>query len=1358
MIREEPKREGQGANKRKLPVAIVSVLVVVGMAALLGVATQGVLAQEQPDQADGSSVQLDGEFGHVSGASNSLGLSGKSMTIQAWVKHDGDSQENAVIVRKGNGYRLELSGSGEERPVKFQISGSGFDSMTSNRGIPANRWTHVSATYDGNQMQIYIDGELDASKGEDSDIDSDQSLPLVIGSGPSASEKFFSGGIDDVRIWDKSLSKFELQTNPYEELDGTESDLVSYYTFDGDSTEKATDQSGQNDLDMQATSEKVSPDAFPVAPDTYAFPRSSAVTVDWDERLGVQDENKADSFRLYRSTNPDGSDRTLVTDSGSGSSSYTDTPLTNGETYYYEVTTVVGGLESDYSKAAVVRPYNESGGSSLALDGEDEYATLSDRPSKDLNLDTNEMTVEAWVKHDGESDEGATIVRNGNGWRLEIDGSGEERPVFFQISGSGFDSMRSNGGIHANEWTHVAATYDGNEMKIFLNGELDATKSEDADISAPNRPVRLGTADGADSAFFSGRIDDVRIWSTAREETQIRENYTQELTGNEAGLNGYWRFDNPGASVARGSGRLKGTFELKDGATVEEDGTFPVPARVYARGDDGSARVTWSERVSGDKLSLYRSTDEAGSDRQKVTELSPGGNGYTDSGVSNGDTYYYEITTEDAGRESDFSVPATAVASSNTPGKAFDFDTDQDSFGTLTPRPSLVLQDRTMAIEAWIRFNESSDDNPTIIRRDGGWRMVLTGTGANRPVKFQVSGSGFDSITSNQGITAGEWTHVAGTYDGSELALYINGELDSTKGEDASVSNPGQDITIGTINSKNSNFYAGQIDELRVWDTWRSPEQVNSSYDNELVGDEDGLVGYWRGCNVAGNEEARGSAVRPMTVNMTNMGCQTSGAPMEDGGSTGGTLDFGIELPTQSANVSQGGTVDITSSPRNNADQPVSGAVLELVVDQNQDGQFGSGEAVASKTVSFNAGEKRQEVLTYTDVQLSAGTYSYQARIRKNGEESTSFTNGTLNVTASGDGDNNLSEGDSAEIQIDPSRTYLHVSNDNVGPSMPIDLSEYGIEPGDQIELTRLGDFDNGGSGSAGLGMIGVFSENDTILSGDQSQRVPGALGAGGDHTTPSTYYGDETTDIPEDFLVANNTGEKVNVTVTVPEGAEYVTVAARDSLYEDNSDPDGDFAVRITVVSEGGGDGSTDRVGISAPSDISPGSSFTVDVSVEDDGGATVVEFNAPFSLNLSETDESQATVVSINDDQNLENVSFGSTSSQTRTYTVGARTNGAQSGDTFGVTSWIGSTDRSSAEASETSTIGVSESGSFDCPDGVAQPACDAFVSGGEPKGELDIIDILVDWNNTGTINGENVNELDLIDLLVAWNSARS
>jgi hypothetical protein len=91
--------------------------------------------------------------------------------------------------------------------------------------------------------------------------------------------------------------------------------------------------------------------------------------------------------------------------------------------------------------------------------------------------------------------------------------------------------------------------------------------------------------------------------------------------------------------------------------------------------------------------------------------------------------------------------------------------------------------------------------------------------------------------------------------------------------------------------------------------------------------------------------------------------------------------------------------------------------------------------------------------------------------------------------------------------------------------------------------------------------MIGVFSSTNVLLAPNFLNRVPGAIDAGMPVVTWSTLYGNMATDILQDFRIANTI-------VQVPLGANYLFVAAEDIYYSDNSNPNGNYGVRITVAS----------------------------------------------------------------------------------------------------------------------------------------------------------------------------------------------
>lgn len=164
-------------------------------------------------------------------------------------------------------------------------------------------------------------------------------------------------------------------------------------------------------------------------------------------------------------------------------------------------------------------------------------------------------------------------------------------------------------------------------------------------------------------------------------------------------------------------------------------------------------------------------------------------------------------------------------------------------------------------------------------------------------------------------------------------------------------------------------------------------------------------------------------------------------------------------------------------------------------------------------------------------------------------------------------------------ISIDPLRTFLFTNNDPCNPwcgsgsvpnSIPIALGDLGISGGEFIQLERVGAYYDGAYGygdgintlslQTSTEMIGVFSSSNVLYDPNVLNRVPGAIDAGLPVVTWNTYFGNMSTDIPQDFRIANTIAQ-------VPLGANYLFVAAEDIYYSDNSDPDGDYAVRITPV-----------------------------------------------------------------------------------------------------------------------------------------------------------------------------------------------
>jgi len=78
--------------------------------------------------------------------------------------------------------------------------------------------------------------------------------------------------------------------------------------------------------------------------------------------------------------------------------------------------------------------------------------------------------------------------------------------------------------LPANQWSHVAGTFDGTHIRIFVNGQLEGTNEVKQAYAPSPLPLRIGHAAYAleKKRKFDGRIDDVMMWKRALSEKELR--------------------------------------------------------------------------------------------------------------------------------------------------------------------------------------------------------------------------------------------------------------------------------------------------------------------------------------------------------------------------------------------------------------------------------------------------------------------------------------------------------------------------------------------------------------------------------------------------------------------------------------------------------------------------------------------------------------------------------------------------------------------------------------------------------------------------------------------------------------------
>ena len=96
----------------------------------------------------------------------------------------------------------------------------------------------------------------------------------------------------------------------------------------------------------------------------------------------------------------------------------------------------------------------------------------------------------------------------------------------------------------SSQWTNVSASYDGSQMKIFVNGIEEGSLNVSGSIDQNSTPVNVGRSrpsqDNYSSYRFSGEIDNVSMWSRSLSSQEIQEKIFLNDIVPEEGLVGFW--------------------------------------------------------------------------------------------------------------------------------------------------------------------------------------------------------------------------------------------------------------------------------------------------------------------------------------------------------------------------------------------------------------------------------------------------------------------------------------------------------------------------------------------------------------------------------------------------------------------------------------------------------------------------------------------------------------------------------------------------------------------------------------------------------------------------------------------------
>jgi hypothetical protein len=396
---------------------------------------------------------------------------------------------------------------------------------------PNNTWNHILATWDGIDAKIYINGVLRNTWTPTSLTISNWNTFHIARRGASTTSFLPNGKLDEVAIWDSGLSAGE---------------VTAIYN-------------GGNPKDLSGNS-----------------------PVSW--------------WRMGEEATYDGTTNQFTIPDQAGTNNGTSSNTMLLETLVGDTPQYYGGGISDsmdiFDRVGDAPVFTNN--FSLEFDGLDDYVELNS-PSSIQSL-TSEITISFWIK--------APRVFNTNYYTPASKGEYAAVGSQWSIRVNTANARNTSGGIFSvfpnanaitdnssvvfptpvddNQWHHMMFVNDGTDLKVYIDGQLDATGTgRGRTLYDGNRSLKLGKLTNTSSTgLLQGNLDEVAIFGTALGLSDAQTIYNGGVPNNISSLSpvSWWRFEEGSGTTAKdsGSGGNDGTHSTALGPLYDTD-RIPTP-------------------------------------------------------------------------------------------------------------------------------------------------------------------------------------------------------------------------------------------------------------------------------------------------------------------------------------------------------------------------------------------------------------------------------------------------------------------------------------------------------------------------------------------------------------------------------------------------------------------------------------------------------------------------------------------------------------------------------------------------------------------------------------------------------------
>ncbi len=483
----------------------------------------------------------------------------EDFSVEAWIYRNADGVEEVIIDNRDSAFKGWMLGVSTDDKLELAMEDANGDTSNvfSTSVIPTGQWVHVAVTADRDgDATFYVNGveggaaSIEATPGSLTSVSN-----LLIGDTDTSGSTYggWNGMISDVRIWDHVRDASDIGGDNFGHLAQPQSGLLGNWRLDDASgTGEAVDVSGNENhgaitgATSVTTSQNIHGSSIAVSEDT--------------PMVGIlrSDDTEGDSVSWSLETGPDNGRIDLLAD---GTFTYTPDGGYSGADSFTARVTDANGASRTQTFAVTVEDRTDApevlgvSGHETALQFDGQSVLSAGRGNGDALAITGDLTVEMWVNpaelklaHLLSFGTNQETLAGNTLYALEMQADGALRLFHEDASLANVTPTTSTPALTAGDWAHVAAVRDtdAGTVSFYVNGDLLETVEYAGEAAGGSASELLfGALDLEDD--FSGQMDEVRVWNSARTGHQIAENYQRKLSDAEieaaSDLAGYWDFD-----------------------------------------------------------------------------------------------------------------------------------------------------------------------------------------------------------------------------------------------------------------------------------------------------------------------------------------------------------------------------------------------------------------------------------------------------------------------------------------------------------------------------------------------------------------------------------------------------------------------------------------------------------------------------------------------------------------------------------------------------------------------------------------------------------------------------------------------